>query len=57
MKDNVVKTFTLLPDPQTNGGLLVSVKEDSIEEVKNVLGEMIPIGKMIAVNEKRVWVK
>jgi selenide,water dikinase len=55
---NVMEAFTLLPDPQTNGGLLVSVKENAVDEVKNILGEMIePVGKMIAANEKRVWVK
>lgn len=55
---NVMEAFTLLPDPQTNGGLLVSVKEESIDEVKNIFGEIIfSIGKMIAANEKRVWVK
>ncbi len=55
---NVMEAFTLLPDPQTNGGLLVSVKEESLEEVKEVLGAgIISIGKMIAMNEKRVWVK
>jgi len=55
---NVMEAFTLLPDPQTNGGLLISVKEDSVDEVKKIVGEnMIPIGKMIAANEKRVWVK
>ena len=55
---NVMEAFTLLPDPQTNGGLLVSIKEESLEEVKTILGnEMIPVGRMIAANEKRVWVK
>ena len=55
---NVMEAFTLLPDPQTNGGLLVSVKEESLEEVKKILGEtIVPIGKMIAANEKRIWVK
>jgi selenide,water dikinase len=55
---NVMEAFTLLPDPQTNGGLLVSVKEESLEEVKKILGEsMVPIGKMLGANEKRVWVK
>ena len=55
---NVMEAFTLLPDPQTNGGLLVSVKEESLEEVKNVLGGMIePIGKMITGSEKRINVK
>ena len=55
---NVMEAFTLLPDPQTNGGLLVSVREESLEEVKNVLGNNIAIiGRMMCTNEKRVWVK
>jgi selenide,water dikinase len=55
---NVMEAFTLLPDPQTNGGLLVSVKEEAVDDVKNILGENIePIGKMIAANEKKVWVR
>ena len=55
---NVMEAFTLLPDPQTNGGLLISVKENAVDEVKNILGGMIePIGKMVVANEKRVWVK
>ena len=58
-----MEAFTLLPNPQTNGGLLLSVKEESLEEVKNVfeknrLSSFIdPIGKMIVANEKMVWVK
>jgi len=55
---NVMEAFTLLPDPQTNGGLLVSVGEENLEEVKAVLGnEVVAVGKMITANEKRVWVK
>lgn len=55
---NVMEAFTLLPDPQTNGGLLLSVKEESMVEVKKVLGEnIIPIGKMLAATEKVVYVK
>lgn len=55
---NVMEAFTLLPDPQTNGGLLISVKEEDVEGVKNLLGkEAVPIGRMIAANEKRIWVK
>ncbi len=60
---NVMEAFTLLPDPQTNGGVLVSVREESVNEVKTLLQEiglgemMIPIGKILAANEKRVWVK
>lgn len=55
---NVMEAFTLLPDPQTNGGLLISVKEEGLEEVKLILGEgMVPVGKMLAAGDKRVWVK
>ena len=55
---NVMEAFTLLPDPQTNGGLLISVKEEAVDEVKNIFGRnMEPVGKMIGANEKRVWVK
>ena len=55
---NVMEAFTLLPDPQTNGGLLVCVREESIEEVKKTLEqEVMAIGKMMTANEKRVWVK
>jgi selenide, water dikinase len=57
-----MEAFTLLPDPQTNGGLLVSVKEESLAEVKNLLlqnalAEMIArIGKTIALGEKLVYI-
>lgn len=55
---NVMEAFTLLPDPQTNGGLLLSVKEDAVEAVTAIIGkEIVPVGKMIAGGEKRVWVK
>ncbi|MBL7732951.1 MAG: selenide, water dikinase SelD, partial [Chitinophagaceae bacterium] len=52
---NVMEAFTLLPDPQTNGGLLVSVKEDAVEEVKKILGEeCLPIGRIVAAGEKLI---
>lgn len=54
---NVMEAFTLLPDPQTNGGLLISVKEEGVEAVKNLLGAQArPIGKMVAAGEKVVRV-
>jgi selenide,water dikinase len=31
---NVMEAFTLLPDPQTNGGLLFSVRENEVENIK-----------------------
>jgi selenide,water dikinase len=59
---NVVEAFTLLPDPQTNGGLLISVAENDVENVKAVLiaAELekfiIPIGRMIKKQEKIILV-
>jgi selenide, water dikinase len=53
----------LLADPQTNGGLLIAVDEDSIEEVKEIfianhLQTFIdPIGKCVAKKERTVYVK
>jgi len=52
----------ILADPQTSGGLLFSVKESAIEEIKQTLlahgldNFLHPIGKMIATEEKRVIV-
>jgi selenide, water dikinase len=55
---NVMEAFTLLPDPQTNGGLLVSVKEAAVDDVKKLLGnDIMAIGKMCASNEKVILVK
>ncbi|TAL43189.1 MAG: selenide, water dikinase SelD [Chitinophagaceae bacterium] len=60
---NVMEAFTLLPDPQTNGGLLFTVKEKNIEEVKSLLKATglekfaDPIGKLTAKREKIVEVK
>lgn len=54
---NVMEAFTLLPDPQTNGGLLLSVKEEAMAEVQQVLGGQVQaIGRLIPANEKTVWV-
>lgn len=59
----VREAFTLLPDPQTNGGLLISVKEEAVEEVKNLFRQngldkfTEPIGRMIADGEKTIEVK
>ena len=59
---NVMEAFTLLPDPQTNGGLLFSVNKNSVEKVKEVLTQaglenfMIPIGKLLPRQEKTVMV-
>lgn len=60
---NVMEAFNLLPDPQTNGGLLFSVKERAADEIKKLFGVyglmnfIEPIGKMIARQEKTILVK
>jgi selenide,water dikinase len=60
---NVMEAFSLLPDPQTNGGLLFSVKASAVEEIKqflevnNLAGYIEPIGKFIPKTEKLVQVK
>ena len=60
---NVMEAFTLLPDPQTNGGLLISVKENAKDEVmglfkKRGLEKFIePIGKFVPKGEKMIEVK
>lgn len=59
---DVMEAFTLLPDPQTNGGLLVSVKEESVKEVKELLITVglekfaEPVGKMKKWQEKLVLI-
>jgi len=60
---NVMEAFNLLPDPQTNGGLLIAVDENAVEEVKNLLKEnglenfAEPIGMFTTTAEKKVLVK
>jgi selenide,water dikinase len=57
------EAMNTLPDPQTNGGLLISVNEQAVESVMQVLKDfklddfITPIGKMIAPAEKTVVVK
>lgn len=60
---NVMEAFNLLPDPQTNGGLLFAVDEGSIDEVKELLKKngldnfTGPIGVMRPAAEKMIFVK
>lgn len=60
---NVMEAFTLLPDPQTNGGLLVSVKEQALGEFQmDLLNSELsvfkePIGRIISKGEKIILVK
>ncbi|RYD77598.1 MAG: selenide, water dikinase SelD [Sphingobacteriales bacterium] len=48
----------ILADPQTSGGLLISVRENALEEVKSLLQEyaliqsLQPIGKMVEENQE-----
>lgn len=59
---NVMEAFNLLPDPQTNGGLLISVKESAIDEVKQLLVSkglsafINPIGRFTVAREKTITV-
>lgn len=60
---NVMEAFTLLPDPQTNGGLLISVSPAAVDEVKTLLKNNSledftePVGTMIIKKEKTVIIK
>jgi selenide, water dikinase len=53
----------LLPDPQTNGGLLIAVDEKAVDEVKeiftssNLQSFLEPIGKCVEKREKVIYVK
>jgi selenide,water dikinase len=60
---NVMEAFSMLPDPQTNGGLLVAVDPSAVELIKEVftkngLAHFIePIGVLEAAGDKVVVVK
>ena len=57
-----MEAFSILPDPQTNGGLLIAVNTGSVNDVTEVLQEhglekfTEPIGKFISKNEKTIYV-
>ncbi len=59
---NVMEAFTLLPDPQTNGGLLVSVKEPFAEQVMEVWKKnginmrLETVGKFLPASEKTLYI-
>ena len=59
---NVMEAFTLLPDPQTNGGLLFSASPDAREEVQSALDRCglsmysQPIGRICKGLEKPIVV-
>ncbi len=60
---HVMEAFNLLPDPQTNGGLLFSVNESGLDEIKKLLQQnnlpafAEPIGRIIKKEEKTILVK
>ncbi len=60
---NVMEAFNLLPDPQTNGGLLIAVDAKAVDTVKKLLNEnglenfTEPVGVFTEASEKTVFVK
>lgn len=58
-----MEAFNLLPDPQTNGGLLIAVRESDAEAVKDLFRQnglaafIEPIGKLAPAAEKTILVK
>lgn len=59
---NVMEAFNILPDPQTNGGLLVAVEESAAEEVVAILKQhqvafTTPIGRLVQQSDKVITVK
>ncbi|MFN4248029.1 MAG: selenide, water dikinase SelD [Flavipsychrobacter sp.] len=59
---DVMQAFSILPDPQTNGGMLISVAPESVDDVialfkaNGLDGFIEPIGKMVTKGEKMVRV-
>lgn len=59
---NVMEAFNLLPDPQTNGGLLIAVAENALDEVKEILqaaglpNHLQPVGRFTERKEKTIYV-
>jgi selenide,water dikinase len=59
---DVMEAFNLLPDPQTNGGLLIAVPEKEQSKIQDLFIQTglkewaIPIGKVISQKEKRIIV-
>lgn len=60
---NVMEAFNLLPDPQTNGGLLIAVSEGEVDKITDLFTQnglqdfLQPIGKVVEKQEKVVYVK
>ena len=60
---DVMEAFSILPDPQTNGGLLISVDPAASDQVIRLLQQngldsyIQPVGRMISKGEKVIIVK
>lgn len=60
---NVAEAFSVLPDPQTNGGLLFAVNKNALNEIKELLAEnglqnfTQAIGQMVKKGEKVIRVE
>ena len=58
-----MESFQLLPDPQTNGGLLICVAENGLETAQQLLREngyanfVQPIGKIVEKQDFALLVK
>lgn len=59
---NVMEAFNILPDPQTNGGLLIAVAPEAVSIVQSILEQhqlqnfIEPVGRMIPKTDKTVLV-
>ena len=62
VETTVKDAFAFLNDPQTNGGLLIAVHPDAMDEVSEVFADaglserMEPIGSFISLKEKLIYV-
>lgn len=53
---NVMEAFSLLPDPQTNGGLLIAIDEAAVDEIKKLIPDAVIIGRLVTPGEKTITV-
>lgn len=60
---NVAEAFSVLPDPQTNGGLLFAVNKNAVDEIRTLFDEnglsefVTPLGQMLKKEEKVIRVE
>lgn len=60
---NVMEAFGILPDPQTNGGLLIAADRNTVDELRRLLetngytNHIQPIGTLIEKTEKIIFIK